>query len=167
MIKLHENFTPKSVERVIAEIREAVEQGAHEITILIDSNGGYGSALQAICDTMRWARKRKVKVNTYNAGKAYSCGVLLLSFGDKRTMAPTAKSMIHDVGVPVLGGGKVGDLEERVKELRDLNEIWMSFLAKNMKMSRKKLDKLVDGKDLFLTADESLKLGIIDEIDFL
>ena len=167
IVELHENFTAESAARVIEEIRACVDRGVPEVTISIDSNGGYVSALQAICDTLRWARKRKVKVNTYNAGIAYSCGVLLLSFGDKRTMAPTAESMIHDVGVQELGGGKVGDLEERVRELRDFNEIWMSFLAKNMKMSRKKLEKLVSGQDLFLTAEESLKFGIIDVIDFI
>jgi len=167
IIKLHENFTNESASRVVEELRACVDLGVPEITISIDSNGGYVSALQAIVDTIKWCRKRKVKVNTYNAGKAYSCGVSLLSFGDKRTMAPTAQSMIHDVGVQELGGGKVGDLEQRVKELREFNEVWMGFLAKNMKMSRKKLEKLVKGQDLFLSAEESLELGVVDGIDFL
>lgn len=167
IVKLHQNFDPDSAERVCKELVEHLDAGETEVVISIDSNGGYVSSLEAIITTIEYCREKGMKVNTYNAKKAFSCGVMLLSFGDKRFMHPNAASMIHDVGVSEFGGGKVRDLEKRVRELREFNEVWMKWLSKNMGISRKKLEKLVDGQDLFLTARESKELGVIDEITIL
>ena len=165
-IELHGNFDEEMGKHVITNLQEACEGGVKRVCIDIASNGGYVFILEAIVEAIKDCRKKGMKVDTYNSSHAYSCGAMLLSFGDRRFMAPTANSMIHEVGLQNLGG-KIGELEKVVKEVRELNDQWFTWLGKNMGMSRKKLEKFVNGEDKYLTAVESKKCKLVDRIEFL
>ena len=96
-------------------------------------------------------------------GQAASMGAFLLSSGQKgkRYALPNARIMIHQP----LGGaqGQATEIEIQTKEIlrikRNLNEI----LSANTCQKLAKIEKDTD-RDFFMSADEALKYGLIDQI---
>jgi len=90
-------------------------------------------------------------------------GAFLLSSGQKgkRYALPNARIMIHQP----LGGaqGQATEIEIQTKEIlrikRNLNEI----LSANTGQKLAKIEKDTD-RDFFMSADEALKYGLIDQI---
>ena len=131
-----------------------------DISIYINSPGGSITSGMSIYDTMNFI---KSDVRTISLGMSASMAAFLLSSGTKgkRFALPNAEVMIHQP----LGGaqGQASDIKiaaERILKLKDkLNKI----LAKN---TGQKLEKIIDDteRDNFLSADEALKYGLIDEI---
>ncbi len=131
-----------------------------DIYLYINSPGGSVSSALAMYDTMRHI---KPDVNTICVGMAASAGALLLSSGEKgkRFILPNAEVMIHQV----MGGaeGQASDIEISAKHIlatkRRLNEILADNTGKNIAQIEKDADR-----DYWMSAEEALKYGIIDEI---
>lgn len=131
-----------------------------DISLYINSPGGSITSGMSIYDTMNFI---KSDVRTISLGMSASMAAFLLSSGTKgkRFALPNAEVMIHQP----LGGaqGQATDIKiaaERILKLKDkLNNI----LAKN---TGQKLKKIIEDteRDNFLSADEALKYGLIDEI---
>ena len=126
----------------------------------INSPGGVVTSGFSIFDTMNYI---KPDVATICMGQAASMGAFLLSSGQKgkRYALPNARIMIHQP----LGGaqGQATEIEIQTKEIlrikRNLNEI----LSANTGQKLAKIEKDTD-RDFFMSADEALKYGIIDQI---
>ena len=88
-IKLFGDFDLDMGQKVVTALYKHSEEGCKRVTILIDSNGGRADVLQNIIDAIEDVRKTRMKVDTFNVEKAYSCGAILLSFGDRGFQAPT------------------------------------------------------------------------------
>jgi ATP-dependent Clp protease protease subunit len=131
------------------------------IHLYINSPGGDVSAGLAIYDTMHYIN---APVGTLCAGRAMSMGAFLLAGGEPgmRSALPHANIMIHQ---PWTGGvgGQVSDIEIRAKELirtkRTLNELLAKHTGKELSVVAKDTDR-----DNFMTSDEALAYGIIDQI---
>lgn len=132
-----------------------------DISLYINSPGGSVIAGMAIYDTMQHVRP---DVSTICMGHAMSMGALLLAAGakGKRKVLPHARIMIHQ---PWSGGvgGQVTDIEIRAKQLvstkRELNEI----MAHHTGQSFEKVAADTE-RDYFLSAEDALAYGIVDEI---
>ncbi|UYH51734.1 ATP-dependent Clp protease proteolytic subunit [Candidatus Kirkpatrickella diaphorinae] len=131
-----------------------------EISFYINSPGGVVSAGLAIYDTMRYIR---CPVSTVCVGQAASMGSLLLAAGEKgrRFCLPNARVMVHQPS----GGaqGVAADIEIQAKEIliiRDrLNEIYRTHTGRSLKEIEGALDR-----DNYLSAEQALKFGLIDEV---
>ena len=131
-----------------------------DINLYINSPGGSVVAGMAIYDTMNFI---KSKVSTICVGISASMGAFLLSSGEVglRYALPNSEIMIHQP----LGGaqGQATEIKiaaEHILKLRDkLNKI----LAINTKQELQKIEIDTD-RDYFMSADEALKYGLIDEI---
>jgi len=136
------------------------EDPEKDIYFYINSPGGVITSGMAMYDTMNYIRPDVV---TICIGQAASMGAFLLSSGakGKRYALPHARIMIHQP----LGGaqGQATDIEIQAKEIlrmkKELNEI----LAANTGQSVKKVEKDTD-RDNFLSAQESVEYGLIDEV---
>ena len=145
---------------VISELLYLDSLNHEDISLYINSPGGSITAGMAIYDTMNFI---KSNICTIGIGMCASMAAFLLSSGKKgkRYLLPNAEVMIHQP----LGGasGQATEIKiaaERILKLKDkLNRI----LSKN---TGQKLEKVqIDTeRDYFLTAEESLEYGIIDEI---
>lgn len=130
------------------------------INIYINSPGGSVSAGLAIYDTMNYI---KCDVSTICIGLAASMGAFLLSSGTKgmRYALPNAEIMIHQP----LGGasGQASDVAIHAEHILKTKEKLNRILAKN---SGKDYDTVVKDtdRDNFLSAEEALAYGLIDEI---
>jgi ATP-dependent Clp protease protease subunit len=94
---------------------------------------------------------------------AASMAAILLSAGEKgkRFALPNAEVMIHQ---PHGGAeGMASDIEITAKQILKLRERLNKILAKNTGQKLEKIEKDVD-RDFFMTAEESVKYGIIDKV---
>jgi ATP-dependent Clp protease protease subunit len=131
-----------------------------DIAVYINSPGGYVTSGLAIYDTMQHV---KPDVVTYCMGQASSMGAILLAGGakGKRFALPHARIMLHQP----LGGaqGQATDLEIQTKEILVIREKLNQILASHTGQSIDKIAKDTD-RNFFMSAEESKKYGIIDEV---
>lgn len=130
------------------------------IEILIDSYGGEVYACFGLLSVM----KRSVTpIHTIVTGCAMSCGFMMLICGHKRFAHKLSTPLYHQVSS--VAWGKLKDIEEDIKETQRLQAILEKITLENTKITAKKLQKVYKGKfDWFMTAEEALKLGVVDEI---
>jgi len=131
-----------------------------DISFYINSPGGSVTAGLAIYDTMQFI---KPDISTMCVGQAASMGALLMTGGTKgkRFALPHSRMMIHQP----LGGmqGQASDIEIHATEIlliRDrLNKIMSDHTGKSVNHIKKDTDR-----DNFMSAVESVKYGLIDEV---
>ena len=130
------------------------------IKIMIDSFGG---SVYAILGLLAVIDKSETPVHTYVTGAAMSCGFMLLIHGHKRFAYKHATPLYHQVGSAAWG--KLKDMEESLEETRRLQDIIEKLTLERTKITAKKLDKVYKTKkDWHMSAEEALKLGVVDEI---
>ncbi len=131
-----------------------------EITLIINSPGGYVTAGFAVLDCMNSISS---PVSTVCMGLAASMGSILLSAGEKgrRFIYPLAKVMIHQPS----GGarGQSSDIEIQAREILKTKEIGARIIAENCGHSIEKVMKDFN-RDYWMDAQESLAYGIVDGI---
>jgi ATP-dependent Clp protease protease subunit len=131
-----------------------------EISLYINSPGGSVTAGLAIYDTMQFI---KPDVATLCTGFAASMGAFLLAAGtkSKRYCLPNSRVMIHQVS----GGfrGQASDIAIHAKETLFLKNRLNEIMAKHTGQSIEVVERDTD-RDNFLSAEDSLKYGIIDKI---
>lgn len=138
----------------------ANEDPEKDITLYINSPGGSVSAGMAIYDTMQYV---PCDVSTVCFGMAASMGAFLLGAGakGKRRALPNARVMIHQP----LGGaqGQAADIEIQAKEILFIREQLNTFIAEYTDQPKSKIEEDCD-RDFFMTAEEAVDYGIIDEV---
>ena len=133
-----------------------------EISFYINSPGGSITDGMAIVDTMNYI---KCPVSTICIGLAASMGSVLLACGakGKRYATPNSEVLIHQ---PLISGGLSGQTTEikihadhMVKTREKLNKL----LSEKTGQTLEKIEKDTE-RDHYMTAEEALKYGLIDEI---
>ena len=131
-----------------------------DISLYINSPGGSVTAGMAIYDTMNYI---KCPVRTVCVGLAASMGAFLLMAGEKgkRLALPNSEVMIHQPS----GGasGQATDVTIHAQWLLRTKEKMNRLMAEMTGQPLERLEKDVE-RDYFMTAQEALEYGIIDEI---
>ncbi|PIO98235.1 ATP-dependent Clp protease proteolytic subunit (Endopeptidase Clp) (Caseinolytic protease) (Protease Ti) (Heat shock protein F21.5) [uncultured Pleomorphomonas sp.] len=131
-----------------------------EISLYINSPGGYVTAGLAIYDTMQFIRP---KVATLCIGQAASMGSLLLTAGEAgmRFSLPNARIMVHQPS----GGfrGQAADImlhaQEILKLKRRLNEIYVRHTGRDLAAVEEALER-----DNFMDAEAAKAFGLVDDV---
>jgi len=162
IIMLDTQVDEHSASLLVAQLLFLESQGNEDITFFINSPGGVVTAGMAIYDTMQFI---KPDVSTVVMGQACSMGSLLATAGakGKRKMLPHARHMIHQ---PSGGaGGQATDMEIQVEEIlkmkKNLTQIYVDHNSKGKTFEQFKNDM---ERDKFMSAQEALEYGLIDEI---
>ncbi len=136
------------------------EDPEKDINLYINTPGGSVSSGLAIFDTMNFI---KPNVSTICIGQAASMGAILLASGEKgkRFALPNSRVMIHQP----LGGiqGQASDIEIHAEEILKLKKLLNKILSEKTNKDLKTIEKDTD-RNFFLSAEESVKYGIIDKI---
>ena len=131
-----------------------------DIYMYINSPGGSITAGLGIFDTMNYI---KPDVATICMGQAASMGAILLAAGKKgkRSALKNSRVMIHQP----LGGvrGQATDIEIHTKEILFLKERINKILSERTGKTVSAIDKDTN-RDNFMSADDALKYGLIDQI---
>lgn len=133
-----------------------------DISFYINSPGGVVTAGMAMYDTMQYINP---DVSTIVMGQAASMGSFLANAGapGKRYMLPGARHMIHQP----LGGaqGQASDIEIRAREIvRIKRELTEAYVKHNSKGKTYDDFEAAMDRDNFMTAQEALDFGLVDEI---
>lgn len=162
IVMLDTDVNEHSASLIVAQLLFLESQGNEDINFFINSPGGVVTAGMAIYDTMQFI---KPDVSTIVMGQACSMGSLLAQAGakGKRKMLPNARHMIHQ---PSGGaGGQATDMEIQVREIlkmkQNLTEIYVKHNSKG-----KTYDQFYAAmeRDNFMSAQEALDFGLVDEI---
>ena len=136
------------------------ENPTKDIFMYINSPGGVVTSGMAIYDTMEYIRP---DVATVCMGQAASMGSLLLTAGaaGKRFSLPNARIMTHQPS----GGfqGQATDIEIHAREIIKLRERLNGIYEKHSGKSLKDIEKIME-RDTFMSPEEALERGLIDEI---
>ncbi|PNQ87693.1 ATP-dependent Clp endopeptidase proteolytic subunit ClpP [Paenibacillus polymyxa] len=138
----------------------AAEDPEKDIYMYINSPGGSTSAGFAIYDTMQYI---KPEVHTICTGFAASFGAILLLAGakGKRSALPNSEIMIHQ---PHGGAqGQASDIAISAKRILWTREKATRITAERTGQSFEKVEKDMD-RDFFMSAQEALEYGIIDQV---
>lgn len=138
----------------------AAEDPDRDISLYLNSPGGYISSGLAIYDTMQYI---KPDVATICMGQAASMAAVLLAAGKKgkRSALPHARIMIHQP----LGGaqGQASDIEIQAREILTLRSKINEILAEHAGQPIKKIEKDSD-RNYFMSAKEAKEYGLVDEV---
>ena len=161
IIVLSEDVNDTTASLVVAQLLYLEGQDPDkDISLYINSPGGSISAGMAIHDTMQYI---KCDVSTICMGMAASMGAFLLASGTKgkRFALPNAEIMIHQP----LGGarGQATDIAIQAEQIMRIKRKMNELLSKHTGQTIKTIEKDVE-RDHYMTADEALKYGLIDEI---
>lgn len=132
----------------------------NEISLYVNSPGGGVDDTMAVYDTMRFVAS---PVATYCIGRAQSGAALILAAGTKgkRFALPHAKVMLHQPWGGV--SGQAADIKIQAEEILKAKEMINKILAEHTGQSIEKIAAETE-RDRYLTADEALEYGLIDEV---
>ena len=134
------------------------------ITFYISTYGGSADEMFSIYDMMS-VTKTKCEIETIGLGKVMSAGTLLLAAGTKgkRKVGRHCRIMIHAVAAG--SSGELHNIENEVKSIKHIQELYINALSKETHMTKRMIQKLLDRKvNVYLSAEEAVEYGIADEI---
>jgi ATP-dependent Clp protease protease subunit len=131
-----------------------------DITMHIDSPGGSVKSGLSMVDVMEYI---SCDIRTVNTGMAASMGSVLLGAGTKgkRSSLRFSQTMLHQSS-----GGAVGNIQDAeisMREWRKVNKILFDLLGSYCGKTAEQVMQDAS-RDLWLSSDEALEYGIIDEI---
>ena len=136
------------------------EKKNEDISLYINSPGGYLSSTMAVYDTIQFL---ECNVATYCIGIAASGAALLLTGGSpgKRFILPHAKVMIHQPGGEV--GGQATDIEIAAREVLKDKDVLINLFAEHSKKDPDEVRRDIE-RDRYLSAEEAVVYGLVDEV---
>lgn len=162
LFTLNEDFNRKTMSDVSFFLLDCKKDGKTAV-LLISSNGGDPSCLEAIVDVIR---ATKVPLITIGRGYVASCAAGLFCFGDERYLLPSAQLMIHNVGWTARKDTRLQpyQAEKIFKEETALSERLVALLGGKTRITSQVFnEKCGHGADWILTPDEWEKYGVVTD----
>jgi ATP-dependent protease ClpP protease subunit len=136
------------------------------ITVYVNSGGGSVGAGFAMIEMLyKVKRELRIPVDTVILGYAYSMGANVFQAGDHRRMGYFSTMMLHSASWQV--SGRDGEVFRDLKKLSDLYQ----RMSAELFYRRTGLHTpawwrrfIYSGKERYLSAQECLKLGLVDEV---
>ena len=138
---------------------------ARSISMMVSTHGGTASDMFSILDVMDMVKERTCDIETFGIGKVMSAGVPILAAGTKgkRKVGRNCRIMLHNVMAGT--GGTIFSMENELEEIKWVQERYIETLASYTKLTPSKIKKLLKAqRDVYISAEEAIKMGIADEI---
>ena len=138
---------------------------ARSIAMMVSTHGGTASDMFSILDVMDMVKTRTCDIETFGIGKVMSAGVPILAAGTKgkRKVGRNCRIMLHNVMAGT--GGTIFSMENELEEIKWVQERYIETLASYTKLTPSKIKKLLKAqRDVYISAEEAIKMGIADEI---
>lgn len=137
-----------------------IETAENEIHVIINSSGGDFLEAIVIHNKLRNSGKRIIcHIDPF----AFSAGAIVALAGDEIYMPENGLIKFHTPRVGVQKIGEAADFEKIASELRKAEDILVNTLKSRLKRDEEYCRELMN-KDEYLTANEALRMGIIDDI---
>lgn len=133
-----------------------------DIEIVFSSGGGSIVDGFVLFDFIQELRARGHKVTTGSLGMAASMAGILLQAGEQRWMGHQAWMMIHRAAFGIIG--KTFEIEDHTAWIKRIEARILDIFEKKSSLTRLKIKRNWDRKDWWISSDEALEMGLIDEI---
>jgi len=133
--------------------------GKKDVNLIISS---YGGDVYAMLGTIDYFKSLPVKVNTHCIGACMSAAAVILACGTgKRTMTENSTVMVHEGSAFEVG--KTSDVIKGADHMKRL-QININRILGDVTKKTQKFWEDISHQDTYLTSEECLDYGIIDEI---
>lgn len=149
-------------EKVSKFLLRQAAKGTETVDIRLSSEGGNVYDALAIYDSI-CSYKKNMEIEIVAIGLVASAATLILAAGSYRFMNPNSWVMVHEDSVEFSQDQKVSYIERAALHSRKLENQWNALLAKHTKLTAEEWAQ-INKHDTYLTADECLACGLIDEI---
>jgi ATP-dependent Clp protease protease subunit len=152
----------ESCARAKADLLDAVRLSDKDITLTINSNGGSCIDGFGFIDLAKQVQDSGRVINTEVLGYAASMGGVMLQLGKKRTMGKNSWLLIHRVSNWF--EGTTSEFALTLEHSMDIQRQCFELLASRSVFTADQILERCRTADWWLTAEEALKYGFIDEI---
>lgn len=135
-----------------------IEEDETDIIIELVSDGGEATAALAFSSRLRLS---PCYITIVALGNVASAATLILASGDSRYMTKESWAMVHEDSGET--SGSVTEMEREVQHLRAMEHQWNALLAK-LTGTEARVWQDYNKRTTYFTAEECLKLGLIDKI---
>lgn len=153
-----QEFSWGTVEKMIRAMHKMYDISSAPIEIHMSSFGGEVNAMLRLVDEIEAS---PVQIKFFGGGQIMSAATWVMAVCDHRVLHKSAKVMIHDGSLS--GSGNHTDYHIEADDDRNTQDKLHDLFAANSRMP-KEFWQSVCQRDLYISADEAVKLGIADEI---
>lgn len=133
-----------------------------DIEIVFNSPGGSVLPGLALFDYITDIRNKGHKITTVALGHAASMAGILLQAGDVRVMGRESWLLIHEISFAAIG--KIGEIEDTTEWVKKIQNRVLNIFSARSKLTPKQIERRWKRKDWWISSDESLKLGLVDDL---
>ena len=159
VVQINEEINEQSFAFIDAALSELERDSKKTITVKINSPGG--SVYDALAMVGR-LKASNCRIVTEAYGHIMSAATLLLAAGKKRRMSKYCVFMTHQMTYYV--GGSHAETKEEVDQVEKQERQWCHWMSELSKQDANFWYDKTYKKNFYLTPDECLKHGVIDEI---
>lgn len=152
----------KCIEQLTKWRRTITDPENSPIEIQFNSPGGAIVSGMALFDCIQGMRAAGFHVTTSSIGYAASMAGILLQAGDTRVMGAESWLMIHEASFGT--AGKIGEVEDTMKWVEAVQNRILDIFASRSNLTKRQLKNRWKRKDWWLSSDQALEFGFIDEI---
>ncbi len=164
-------ITVSQVNRIISLLHIIEQKSASEndgiindnVRILIASAGG---SIEAALNLVNYLKNTSLKVTTVAVNNCFSAAAIIWLAGEQRHILPFSRLMFHEIS-HVTSEDFHYDIE-RIKRIYDdltkLNSEVYRVIAHAIEKDEKEVKEMIAGKDLYLSAQETLEEGFSTQI---
>jgi ATP-dependent Clp endopeptidase proteolytic subunit ClpP len=158
-ILISEDIDSETFKKVDAALTEMESESRRTVTIKINSTGGNVYDALAIVGRMKAAN---CTINTEGYGAVMSAAVAILAAGKRRKISSSSWIMVHQSHYEL--AGRVEDHKAYLEQAAREEEQWAQIMALHSAVSKDEWLNLCREKDYYMSADELMELGAVDEI---
>jgi len=152
-----------SVNRCMAKLTEWSRLDSEcDMEIVFSSPGGGIVSGFELFDFIQDLRGAGHKITTGSLGYAASMAGILLQAGDVRWIGHQAWMMIHRAAFGAIG--KTFEVEDEVKLVKRIEYRILDVFVSRSKLTRAKIQRNWNRKDWWISADECVEMGLVDEL---
>tara|TARA_R100001163_G_scaffold33628_1_gene26031 strand:+ start:322 stop:1155 length:834 start_codon:yes stop_codon:yes gene_type:complete len=163
LYRFNEKISSESVKKCMQTLTEwsRLDQEC-AIEIIFSSPGGSIIDGFELFDFLQDLRYQGHHLTTGTLGYAASMAGVLLQAGDVRWVGQQAWVMIHRAAFGAWG--KTYEIEDEVKFIQRIEERILGIFTSRSNLSKTKIKRNWDRKDWWISADEAMEMGLVDEI---
>ena len=162
-ILINEKITTNLAARVVLDLKICKKnENIKTIDMYINSNGGDAYSMQMIIAEMERVTAIK-EIHTHIFNYAYSAAAIIALFGTIRTADRFAKILFHEVRHSE-NDCTIHDINLNQKHINELNKFSKEVIKQKTKMTIKQIDTYFNNKDIFMNAQQALRLNVINKI---
>lgn len=162
-----EEITRYEIENPIMHLLEMEQKkDVAEITIYLNSPGGDAYAAFGLYDVIKHVQKSGIKIKIVCFGiSASAAAMILLQAADERIATENVRFLLHEISRwAFFSHETTSELSDELNEMKILEDNIVSILVKKCDQAEKTVRALIKRKEVWFSAKEALKFGLIDKI---